>query len=56
MDRATLTVVWYIYVNAFDWGSMGKASAIAWFLFLFIFFFTLIQTRLQRRWVYYEAG
>jgi multiple sugar transport system permease protein len=35
---------------------MGKASAIAWFLFFFIFLFTLIQTRLQRRWVYYEVN
>jgi multiple sugar transport system permease protein len=33
----------------------GKASAIAWFLFLFIFGFTLLQNRLQRRWVYYET-
>jgi multiple sugar transport system permease protein len=54
--RATLTVVWYIYLNAFEYGRMGKASAVAWFLFLFIFIFTFIQTRLQRRWVYYEAG
>lgn len=53
--QATLTVVYYIYQNAFEFGRMGKASAIAWFLFLFIFAFTLLQTRLQRRWVYYEA-
>lgn len=54
--QATTTVVYYIYQNAFQFGRMGKASAIAWFLFLFIFIFTFIQTRLQRRWVYYEAG
>lgn len=53
--QATLTVVYYIYQNAFEFGRMGKASAIAWFLFVFIFLFTLIQTRMQRRWVYYEA-
>jgi multiple sugar transport system permease protein len=53
--QATLTVVYYIYQNAFQFGRMGKASAIAWFLFLFIFLFTFLQTRLQRRWVYYEA-
>jgi multiple sugar transport system permease protein len=53
--QSTLTVVYYIYQNAFEFGRMGKASAIAWFLFLFIFIFTFIQTRMQRRWVHYEA-
>ncbi len=53
--NSTLTVVYYIYQNAFDFGRMGKASAMAWFLFIFIFLFTFLQTRLQRRWVYYEA-
>ena len=53
--RSTLTVVYYIYQNAFEFGRMGKASAIAWFLFVFIFLFTLLQTRLQREWVYYET-
>jgi multiple sugar transport system permease protein len=53
--QSTLTVVYYIYQNAFQFGRMGKASAIAWFLFVFIFLFTFIQTRMQRRWVYYEA-
>jgi multiple sugar transport system permease protein len=53
--QSTLTVVYYIYQNAFQFGRMGKASAIAWFLFVFIFLFTVIQTRLQRQWVYYET-
>jgi multiple sugar transport system permease protein len=54
--QATLTIVYYIYQNAFEFGRMGKASAIAWVLFAFIFVFTLIQIRLQRHWVHYEAG
>lgn len=54
--QSTLTVVYYIYQNAFEFQKMGKASAIAWFLFLFIFLFTFFQTRMQRRWVHYEAG
>jgi len=54
--QATLTVVYYIYQNAFSFTKMGKASAIAWFLFAFIFLFTFIQTRMQRRWVYYEVN
>lgn len=53
--QATLTIVYYIYQNAFEFGRMGKASAIAWVLFAFIFLFTFIQTRLQQRWVHYEA-
>ncbi|MBC8263807.1 MAG: sugar ABC transporter permease [Anaerolineales bacterium] len=54
--QATLTIVYYIYQNAFEFGRMGKASAMAWVLFTLVFTFTFIQTRLQRRWVHYEAG
>ena len=53
---STLTAVQYIYQSAFEYSSMGKAAAISWVLFAVIFVFTLIQTRLQNRWVYYEAG
>lgn len=35
---------------------MGKATAIAWLLFAIIFLFTVVQVRLQRRWVHYETG
>jgi multiple sugar transport system permease protein len=54
--QATLTVVFYIYQNAFRFGNMGKAAAGAWILFAFIFACTFLQQRLQRRWVHYEAG
>lgn len=54
--QATTTIVYYIYQNAFQFGRMGKASAIAWVLFIFIFAATFAQTRLQRRWVHYETG
>lgn len=54
--QSTSTVVYYIYQNAFEFQRMGRASAIAWILFVFIFLFTFIQTRMQRRWVHYEAG
>ena len=53
--QSSMPVVQYIYLNAFRYTRMGKASAIAWFLFIFIFGFTLIQNRMQRRWVHYEA-
>jgi multiple sugar transport system permease protein len=53
--HATLSIVYYIYQNAFEFQKMGKASAIAWLLFGIIFIFTFIQLRLQRRWVHYEV-
>lgn len=53
--NSSLSVVQYIYLAAFRDIRMDKASAMAWFLFVFIFIFTLIQNRLQRRWVYYET-
>jgi len=53
--QAALAMVQYIYQNAFRFGRMGKAAAIAWVLFALIFLFTFIQNRWQRRWVYYEA-
>lgn len=53
--QATLSIVYYIYQNAFEFRRMGKATAIAWILFAIIFVFTLIQVRLQRRWVHYEV-
>lgn len=53
--QSSMPVVQYIYQNAFQYTRMGKASAIAWFLFIFIFGFTLIQNRMQQRWVHYET-
>jgi multiple sugar transport system permease protein len=53
--QSSMPVVEYIYQNAFQFTRMGKASAIAWFLFIFIFLFTVIQNLMQRRWVYYET-
>jgi multiple sugar transport system permease protein len=54
--HATKTLVFYIWESAFRYSQMGKASAIAWVLFAFIFVCTLAQNYLQRRWVHYEAG
>lgn len=53
--QSSMPVVQYIYNNAFRFTRMGKASAIAWFLFIFIFGFTLLQNIMQRRWVHYET-
>ena len=32
------------------------AAAMAWVLFLFVFGLTIVQLKLQDRWVYYEEG
>lgn len=53
---ATTTLVYYVYVNAFEYSRFGLASTIAWVLFGFIFVVTFFQTRLQARWVHYETG
>jgi multiple sugar transport system permease protein len=52
--RATVTSVYYIYENGFQWYRMGYASAVAWVLFALIMLVTLIQWRYQDRWVFYE--
>jgi multiple sugar transport system permease protein len=52
---STLLYLLYLYQSAFRDGFMGYASALAWFLFLILFTFTMIQMALSRRWVYYEG-
>lgn len=47
------TIVYYIYDEAFRNFRMGYATAVAWILLLLILGFTLLQFRLQRRWVHY---
>jgi multiple sugar transport system permease protein len=51
--NATNTLVYYIYQNGFQFYQMGYASAAAMVLFLIVLAFTLVQYRLQRRWVHY---
>lgn len=52
--NATNTIVYYIYQNAFENYRMGYASAAAMILFVIILAITLVQYRLQHRWVHYE--
>lgn len=48
------TLVYYIYEQGFTNGNMGYAIAMAWALLAIILVFTVIQFRLQRRWVFYQ--
>ena len=47
------TVVYYIYEEGFRNFRMGYAITVAWVLLAIILVFTLLQFRLQRRWVHY---
>ncbi len=47
------TVVYYIYEEGFRNFRMGYAITVAWILLAIILVFTLVQFRLQRRWVNY---
>lgn len=50
---SSTVIGYYIYKAAFQFGKMGYASAMAMVLFLTVFIFTIIQWRMQKRWVYY---
>lgn len=52
-EGATEVIVQQIYKNSFDYGRMGYASAMSLVLFIIIMTFTLVQIRLQKRWVHY---
>lgn len=54
-NNATLTYMLNLYRQAFQFGFMGYASALAWVLFIIIMFFTLLVLRSSSFWVYYEA-
>ena len=43
-----------VYRQAFVYGKMGPASAMAWLLFLVILIITLVQKKFEKRWVYYD--
>jgi multiple sugar transport system permease protein len=54
-NYASYFFVLYIYQHAFEFFKMGKASALAWILFLIISFFTVLAFKTSALWVYYEA-
>jgi multiple sugar transport system permease protein len=54
-NNATLTYMLNLYRQAFQFGSMGYASALAWVLFIIIMILTAFVLRSSSLWVYYEA-
>jgi multiple sugar transport system permease protein len=55
-NNATLTLPLYLYLNAFAWGHLGYASALAVVLFTAVLVLTVIQFRLAKRWVFYPGS
>ncbi len=51
---STNVFIYDIYRNAFEYFRMGYASTQAYILFVLVFFLTLANWRLQKRWVHYE--
>lgn len=51
--NSTNTFIYTIYQNAFQFFQLGYASAQAYLLFVVVFIFTLINWRLQKKWVHY---
>jgi ABC-type sugar transport system permease subunit/ABC-type glycerol-3-phosphate transport system substrate-binding protein len=50
-----LVPVYHLFVNGFNYFKMGYASALAWLIFAIILVLTLVQFKLAKRWVHYEA-
>jgi multiple sugar transport system permease protein len=55
-DESALFYVIYLFRNAFEFGRMGYAAAMAWLLFVVIAIITVAQLWWSRRWVHYEGG
>lgn len=53
-QNSTNIMVYWLYKNAFEFYNMGKASAIAYVLFLIILSITMIQWYFRKKWVIYE--
>ena len=55
-NDASLFYALYIYEQAYKFFHMGYAAALAWVLFTIVLALTLLNLRLARTWVYYEAA
>ncbi len=53
-ENSTNILVFWLYKNAFEFFNEGKASAIAYILFLSILILTVIQWKLRKKWVLNE--
>ena len=49
--QSTMSVLYFMYEEGFKWWSLGRASAVAFLLFVLMFAVTLLQLRMVRRQV-----
>lgn len=49
-------IVLQLFKEAFTYGRMGRACAIAWVIFLIVVLLTVLNFNLSSKWVYYEGG
>ena len=47
--QSTLSVLYFMYEEGFKWWSLGRASAVAFLLFILMFVVTVVQLRIGRR-------
>lgn len=52
---STQVMVERIYRYGFEYFKMGYAAAYSWLLFAIIFVLTIVQFKLQRKWVHYDS-
>lgn len=55
-NKATEFFSLHLYRNAFVFLRMGKASALAWILFVAVVVLTIVLFRTSKRWVHYGSG
>ncbi|MDI3311890.1 MAG: sugar ABC transporter permease [Thermoanaerobacterium sp.] len=55
-ENSMLFYAMYLYYNGFQYLKMGKASAMAWILFVISSLITLAIFRSSNRWVFYGGG
>lgn len=55
-NNASLFYNYYLYREAFEFGEMGRACAIAWVLFIILITITFLFFKNSKSWVYYESG
>ena len=53
-ENSTTVLVYWLYKNAFEYFRLGKASAIAYILFIIILVLAIIQWKTRKRWVINE--
>jgi multiple sugar transport system permease protein len=53
--NSSLSFVLHIYNNAFKYGKMGVANAMAWVLFILTLLISLVIFKTSCHWTYYEG-